>query len=139
LVKAPDLPAINLAECCYESMFDGCTALVDVHALSATYAEPGCYQAMFRGCEALTNAPEIFLTNIEDAYQCLVEMFKGCKSLNYIKIHYTGDLPTQTYSTKDWLYGVSNYGDAYFNGTVQGIGTGDSIPPAWLRHNFEEG
>lgn len=53
LVKAPELPAMNLSAHCYEGMFSGCTSLAYVPYLPATGLAPYCYQDMFGNCSNL--------------------------------------------------------------------------------------
>ena len=79
LTTAPELPATNLAESCYSSMFNGCTSLTTAPELPATNLAKSCYNSMFRGCTSLTTAPELPATNL--AIQCYFYMFYNCTSL----------------------------------------------------------
>lgn len=48
--KVTALPATNLADGCYQSMFQGISALVEMPELPATTLAPSCYAGMFSGC-----------------------------------------------------------------------------------------
>ena len=73
------LPYTTLAERCYQSMFDGCTPLVNAPALPATTLAYYCYWNMFRDCTSLTTAPALPATTL--AERCYNSMFYGCTSL----------------------------------------------------------
>ena len=73
------LPYTTLAERCYQSMFDGCTPLVNAPALPATTLAYYCYLNMFRDCTSLTTAPALPATTL--AERCYNNMFNGCTSL----------------------------------------------------------
>lgn len=107
LTQAPELPATTLARGCYFHMFDGCISLTQAPELPATTLASMCYEGMFNGCTSLTN----------------------------IKIGYSGELPANG-ATFEWMTGVSQTGDAYFNGTVTDGGTKSSIPSGWTIHTF---
>ena len=79
LTSAPELPATKLAHSCYSEMFEGCTSLVKAPDLPATTLAPSCYFSMFKGCIALTGAPELKAEEILNA-SCQ-SMFEGCTSL----------------------------------------------------------
>jgi len=79
LAVAPELPATELAQSCYESTFEGCTSLHVAPALPAPVMVASCYKAMFRNATSLAVAPDLPATTMADnAYQ---EMFSGCSSL----------------------------------------------------------
>lgn len=73
------LPATTLAEACYESMFEYCTAMDRAPALPATTLAIDCYKSMFWGCESLKSAPALPATTLAD--YCYNGMFLGCESL----------------------------------------------------------
>lgn len=79
LVSAPALPATTLATACYENMFAYCRSLVSAPALPATALAPSCYRSMFSSCENLTPPPALPATTL--AYACYEEMFSDCASL----------------------------------------------------------
>ena len=69
------LPVMNLAESCYESMFEDCTSLTTAPALPATEMAGYCYMAMFYGCSSLTEAPALPATKL--AKDCYCGMLGG--------------------------------------------------------------
>ena len=73
------LPATQLAENCYYSMFSGCSALTAAPELPATQLASGCYYSMFKDCTSLTAAPELPATQL--ANSCYYYMFRGCTAL----------------------------------------------------------
>ena len=54
LLTPPKLPATTLANYCYNSMFYGCSSLVQAPELPATTLADFCYSGMFRDCTSLT-------------------------------------------------------------------------------------
>ena len=97
LVNAPSvLPATTLANYCYYNMFNGCTGLTTAPELPATKLAGWCYQSMFSGCTSLVNAPTLPATTL--AYSCYESMFSGCTSLVNAPT-----LPATTLA--DWCYG----------------------------------
>ena len=79
LTQAPELPAVNLAERCYQNMFSGCTSLKQAPELPAAKLAPSCYHSMFSGCISLTEAPRLPAISLAD--HCYYYMFRGCTSL----------------------------------------------------------
>ena len=73
------LPAIELTDRCYESMFAGCTSLSQAPELPATTLADYCYGSMFKNCTSLSQAPELPATTLAD--YCYCEMFWGCTHL----------------------------------------------------------
>ena len=79
LTTAPELPATTLTEGCYNGMFNGCTSLTTAPALPATTLASYCYAYMFGGCTSLTTTPALPATTL--AERCYISMFYGCTSL----------------------------------------------------------
>lgn len=158
LTEAPTLPATTLAESCYEEMFNGCTSITTAPELPVLIIANSCYKNMFQnctslisaptnlpslnvpeyaysymfsGCTSLTTAPELFFETRSGVGSGLYYMFRNCTSLNYVKIHFTGQL-----NFRYWLQNVSPTGDFYYNGTVPPTRTGDTIPAGWDVHTF---
>ena len=78
--EAPELPAMNLAESCYEYMFMECPNLKKaMSVLPATELAPNCYVGMFQLSDKLENAPRLPATDL--TYSCYSHMFNGCKAL----------------------------------------------------------
>ena len=128
LVNAPELPAIELDLYCYSSMFYGCTSLVNAPELPAIELAGNCYSYMFNGCTSLVNAPE--LPAIKLAGDCYSYMFNGCTKLNYIKALFT-TIPSGSY-TSNWVKGVASSGTFVKNKNatwdVRGV---NGIPTGW--------
>ena len=89
------LPATTLANNCYQSMFYGCTSLINATELPATTLADYCCAYMFEGCTSLTTAPELPATTL--AVRCYLSMFKSCTSLTT-----TPQLSATTLA--DWCY-----------------------------------
>ena len=79
LVNAPELPATKIERSCYNSMFYNCMNLVIAPALPATTLMDYCYNSMFYNCAKLVNAPELPATSLMD--YCYNSMFRGCAKL----------------------------------------------------------
>lgn len=103
------LPATTLAEHCYESMFEGCTSLVNAPELPATTLAPFCYNTMF--------------------YRC--------SKLNYIKMLAT-DI-SAPFCLSSWVSGVASSGTFVKNPAMNSLPTGYSgIPSGWTVVNDGE-
>ena len=128
LVNAPELPATTLVNGCYDSMFSGCTSLVNAPELPATTLARYCYNNMFRECSSLISAPELPATTLVNS--CYDEMFFRCTNLNYIKALFT-TAPSSTY-TRYWVSYVPNTGTFVKNpeATWEVYGV-NGIPDGW--------
>ena len=73
------LPATQLSEGCYASMFVYCTDLTTAPELPATVLTECCYYGMFAGCFSLTSAPDIYSSTWPEA--CCDMMFAACTTL----------------------------------------------------------
>lgn len=77
------LPAEKMNERdCYRSMFQNCTSLVKAPALPATELAYLCYAFMFQNCTSLETAPVLPAETMPDG--CYDNMFDGCSNLNSI-------------------------------------------------------
>ena len=100
LTQAPDLPATVLKESCYQSMFTGCTALVNVpKKLPAKELDNYCCESMFKGCTSLQKAPELRATKIMEG--CYNSMFENCTNLNFVTMLATS--AENSNGLVDWL------------------------------------
>jgi len=52
LTTAPDLTASTLTQCCYESMFEGCTNLKSVKCLATNISAENCLKDWMSGVPA---------------------------------------------------------------------------------------
>lgn len=85
------LPATELTEFCYASMFNGCTNLAKAPRLPATKAAGACYHWMFAGCTSLQTVPQLALEELVDPVWPIGNqeskngvcdhMFSGCTKL----------------------------------------------------------
>ena len=101
------LPATTLYYNCYESMFQGCTALTRAPELPATSLAMNCYKSMFQDCTGLTKAPVLPAATLVSG--CYNYMFKGCTNLNYIKC-LAKSIPEGCTCTTEWVNGVAESG-----------------------------
>ena len=153
LTTAPELPALNLAQSCYDDMFQGCTSLTQAPALPATTLVKNCYGYMFKGCTSLTQAPALPATTLADSCYafmfgyctsltqapelpatqlvqgCYRYMLSGCKKLNYVKAMFT-DISTQDWLT-GWLGNVSPTGTFVKNAAATWTNEQAGIPSGW--------
>ena len=137
LTQAPELPATTLASRCYAIMFSECTSLTQAPELPATTLARGCYANMFQYCTSLVKAPDLPapIISSDNDYQ---EMFKGCRSLNYIKCLATQVMNASSSYIRftNWVYDVSSTGDFYcIKDTLWRIAE-DGIPSGWTRHDI---
>ena len=79
LTSAPELPAENLADHCYKSMFYACSSLKTAPKLPAKTMASECYTHMFNGCSSLKKAPELPAETLADG--CYASMFQDCYAL----------------------------------------------------------
>ena len=82
LIQAPTLPATTLTKSCYAFMFTGCTSLTETPALPAITLAERCYLSMFNDCTSLVKIPVLPATEL--ACDCYGYMFDGCASLTKI-------------------------------------------------------
>lgn len=138
LVYAPiSLPATTLSQYCYFYMFYDCTNLITAPKLPSTTLVNQCYYGMFQNCTSLVQAPYLPATQLTT--WCYANMFRGCTSLNYVKIAFTGKFNTASsvsnWHTTNWLTNVSSTGNFYYNGSDTTRG-GSAIPTGWTVHTF---
>lgn len=79
LETPPALPAETLADFCYQGMFFGCTDLKTAPVLPAETLTPACYNTMFLGCINLKTAPQLPATTL--AVCCYQQMFQDCTNI----------------------------------------------------------
>ena len=79
LKSAPVLPAKEVGVRSYQWMFNNCTSLEAAPELPATTLGDYCYYAMFYNCDALTEAPALPATEMKD--YCYAWMFEDCDGL----------------------------------------------------------
>jgi hypothetical protein len=67
---------------CFESMFEGCTALTVAPVLTPLKLKGECYKNMFKGCTSLVEPPSCNATTT--AIRCFEGMFDGCSELTSV-------------------------------------------------------
>lgn len=110
-------------------MFQNCTSLTSAGAVgnSSSVISEQCLNTMFYGCTSLINAPALLATTLTGR-DCYAGMFQNCSSLNQIKINYTGPFDYSYFYI--WVSGVSSTGNFYYNGTDTTRGV-NAIPEGW--------
>ena len=129
LSEIPDLPASQLADNCYEAMFDSCIRVTKASDLKATQLSVGCYKAMFRNCSSLNYIDTLVAYELSD--NCYDYMFQNCKELDslIVMFHTWGEDNIQY--TYQWLDGVKDSGVFIHPcdlDIIQGI---SNIPEKW--------
>ena len=79
LKSAPALPAKEVGERSYQWMFNYCTSLEAAPEVPAEKLGEYCYYAMFYNCDKLTEAPVLPATELKD--YCYAWMFENCDGL----------------------------------------------------------
>ena len=129
LTAAPaELPATELAPRCYYFMFNNCTSLTTAPELPATELDSSCYYHMFDKCTSLTAAPELPATEL--VYSCYSYMFHNCSSLSSVTCLATSGI-NQDFSTNNWLYGVAATGTFTKAANVIWDAGTNGIPSGW--------
>lgn len=82
------LPATTIADGCYSYMFNRCTSLTAAPELPATALANNCYSGMFRNCTSLTATPVI--SAVSGAERCCESMFGDCTSLQTATVCFDG-------------------------------------------------
>lgn len=159
LIKAPDLPDINLEHSCYLGLFDGCTSLIEVPDLQADTLAERCYMYMFNECTALKNAPQIHATTLADSccsgmfygctslteapelyatelvHRCYENMYYDCSKLRKVKVHFTSW--SSDLATSSWIYNVNQSGTFIKPSALPNeYLNSDRIPEGWTVENF---
>ena len=123
------MPATTLDMYCYQSMFEGCTALTTpLEILPASELPNNCYLAMFKNCKSMTAAPILPAATL--AWGCYQSMFNGCKSLTSITCLATNN--SAFYCTSNWLLSASSTGTFTKAASMSSWTRGTSgIPNGW--------
>ena len=122
------LPATTLADSCYDSMFYGCTSLVNAPELPATTLANSCYSSMFTDCTSLVTAPELPATTL--ARFCYYQIFLSCTNLNYIKCLATNISALNCLS--EWVKNVASTGTFVKDASMTSWSTDiNGIPTGW--------
>ena len=133
------LPATQLQESCYRSMFSGCEALTAAPALPAMQLAAHCYREMFNGCSVLTAAPVLPATKL--VMYCYFAMFNYCENLATVTCLATSGI-NQDSSTYYWLYGAGSQFEGTktvntFSTAEWPVDNNSGIPTDWTRVNID--
>lgn len=109
LTSAPELPALELAENCYEYMFHFCYMLKEAPDLPATTLKNNCYGYMFTGCMSLEKAPVLLAEKLVS--HCYCGMFGSCYQLKNVTM-LAKDV-SATNCLELWLKDAANKGTVY--------------------------
>ena len=155
------LPATNLVERCYMSMFRNCTSLTRAPVFRVeTTAEKCCYN-MFRACSALENVSGIELPAMTLSLDCYRELFRECAKLTTCPVLPAPTLVKECYRQmfsnsgiktivclatdisatdclNEWMSGVGNTGTFYKASGVEYPRTAHGIPSGWTVVDYSE-
>ena len=123
------IPATNLAQYCYNRMFEDCSAMsIGPKELPATTLVANCYRGMFGGCSSLTQSP--YLPALTLVSNCYNTMFQNCSSLAKITAMFT-TTPTTSYC-RNWVQNVPSSGVFVKNTAANWNVTGAyGVPSGW--------
>ena len=131
-----ELPATELTNSCYSYMFYGCSSLTAGPALPATELATSCYRYMFQNCSSLTAAPELPATTLVS--NCYQKMFQNCPNLSSVTCLATSGI-NESSSTTNWLYGAGDNVTGTKTFTAASSATwpegNNGIPSGWTRVN----
>ena len=135
LISAPELPATDLSDYCYNQMFSGCENLTTAPSLPATTMKKYCYWGMFYRCTSLTTAPELKATKLEQS--CYEYMFLECKKLSSVTMLATEIHDNQSSELYKWL---ENAGTSATSRTLKlNSGTEYDAIQSYLPDNWKDG
>ena len=92
----------------------------------------GCFQTMFYGCKGLQRAPDLVADELMD--YCYKEMFAGCSKLSYVKC-LADDISAEG-CTKDWLAGAGSEvtdGKTLVTTFKFPANSNDGVPAGWTN------
>lgn len=122
------LPALTLANYCYQRMFYDCTNLtIAPSILPALTLTNYCYSEMFYGCTNLTIAPELPATTL--VASCYQAMFRGSSKLQYIKCMATNNADGAY--TNMWVRNISATGTFVKDANATWPSGRSGIPTGW--------
>jgi hypothetical protein len=131
LTTAPELPATELNDGCYQRMFDGCTSLTTAPELPATTLAEECYSYMFTrsGLEKSPILPAKTLSSY-----CYQGMFVGCQFLSEITCLAT-DISADG-CTQSWLEQTATQGTFIKDPNMEWSRGSGAIPISWTVEDY---
>ena len=115
-------------------MFRDCENLISAPELPAKELSEGCYENMFAGCLHMTEGPELPATTLTG--YCYYQMFRNCFFLHKLKAMFK-DIDCELNSLGKWLEGTAFWGDGIFIKNPESTWTRDDakIPNTWKIEN----
>ena len=156
------LPAKNLVERCYMSMFRNCTSLTRAPVFRVEETAEKCCYNMFRACSALVNVSDIELPAMELSVDCYRELFRECSQLKTCPVLPAPTLVKECYRQMfsksgittivclatnisaelcldQWMSEVAGGGTFYKSPSMSGWPSGQSgIPSNWTVVDYSE-
>ncbi len=156
------LPAKNLVERCYMSMFRNCTSLTRAPVFRVEKTAEKCCYNMFRACSALVNVSDIELPAMELSVDCYRELFRECSQLKTCPVLPAPTLVKECYRQMfsksgittivclatnisaelcldQWMSEVAGGGTFYKSPSMSGWPSGQSgIPSNWTVVDYSE-
>lgn len=127
------LPSTNLSTQCYQSMFNGCTNLIEAPELPALTLTQGCYYAMFGFCSSLESGPVLAAPIL--VQNCYSGLYNGCTKLRYIKMLGT-TIEENVNPFLIWTLNVSPTGVFVKHPDMNSLPSGgNGIPEGWVVEN----
>ena len=127
LTTAPELPALDISNDCYNNMFSGCTSLTTAPELPATILKHYCYNSMFKNCKSLKNSPILRAELLVDS--CFRYMFYNCTNLNSLTC-LAIDMSANN-CTINWVLNTSPTGTFYKHPNATWTTGVNGIPSGW--------
>ena len=107
LSTAPELPAITLADYCYNFMFTNCSSLTTAPELPSMTLDVFCYAQMFQNCTSLKTAPALNAKTLVQS--CYDKIFYNCPALENVTMSATNGFDTN-WCLNNWLGCYEDYG-----------------------------
>ena len=107
LSTAPELPAITLADYCYNFMFTNCSSLTTAPELPSMTLDVFCYAQMFQNCTSLKTAPALNAKTLVQS--CYDKIFYNCPALENVTMLATNGFDTN-WCLNNWLGCYEDYG-----------------------------
>ena len=111
-------------------MFKGCTSLTTIPNLPATTLVYVCYDSMFSGCTSLVETPEgWYLPAQTTTTNSCSNMFSNCYKLQKMAVAYSGTIIAEDW--RDFLLGVSSTGTFYYSKNQTKENIQSIVPSGW--------
>lgn len=132
-VAPRELPALNIPNYAYQSMFQDCPLLNSPIDIKATTAGQQAMGTMFLNCPSLTDSPIIRVQNWGGSWVC-GNMFENCTQL--AKITFLGTTP-QSDGTVNWAKNISTSGVFVKRRGISMLSGVSGIPTGWTVEEID--